>query len=198
MNFLREIKGRLLSFMKYFIFQYPRILKYKILSTCVNIEGRPKCNQPVLFWGNGRIIFEDNVTLGITSSPFLYNGYGYLEARNKKSVIKIGKNVFINNNFVMVSDGEGIEIGENTLIGYNVEIIDSDFHELNPDRRRGGVPKTAKVVLESNVFVGSNVKILKGVVIGKNSVIANGSVVTKSIAANAIAGGNPCKEIRQL
>jgi maltose O-acetyltransferase len=48
------------------------------------------------------------------------------------------------------------------------------------------------------VFIGSNVTVLKGVVIGENSVIANGSVVTKSIPANVIAGGNPCKFLKNI
>jgi acetyltransferase-like isoleucine patch superfamily enzyme len=40
--------------------------------------------------------------------------------------------------------------------------------------------------------------VLKGVTIGDNSVIAAGSVVTRNIPANVIAGGNPCKVIKQL
>jgi maltose O-acetyltransferase len=34
--------------------------------------------------------------------------------------------------------------------------------------------------------------------IGDNSVIGANSVVTKSIPANVIAGGNPCKVIKEL
>jgi maltose O-acetyltransferase len=48
------------------------------------------------------------------------------------------------------------------------------------------------------VFIGDHVTILKGVTIGKNSVIGNHSVVTKSIAANVIAAGNPAKVIKEL
>ena len=38
--------------------------------------------------------------------------------------------------------------------------------------------------------------ILPGVTIGKNSVIGAGSVVTRSIPANCVAVGNPCKVYR--
>ena len=143
-------------------------------------------------------MFGKNVNLGVKPSPFLYNGYGHIEARKENSEISIGDNVWINNNFVIISEGEGIEIRENTLIGANVEIIDSDFHDLHPHKRMGGNPKTAKVVIEENVFIGNNVKILKGVTIGKNSVIANSSVVVKSIPSNVIAGGYPCKVIKKI
>lgn len=121
-----------------------------------------------------------------------------MDARKENSKIVIGDNVWINNNFMIASEGKGIEIGEKTLIGLNVEISDSDFHDLHPDRRMSGTPKTAKVLIGKNVFIGSNVKILKGVTIGDNSVIANSSVVTKSIPANVIAGGYPAKVIKQI
>lgn len=39
---------------------------------------------------------------------------------------------------------------------------------------------------------------LANVTIGDNSVIGAGSVVTKSIPANVIAAGNPCRVIREI
>ena len=124
--------------------------------------------------------------------------YGYIDARNIVSKIVIGDNVHINNNFFICSEGEGIEIGENTLIGINCQIMDSDFHDLRPERRTTGIPKTAKVIIGKNVFIDNNVSILKGVTIGDNSVIANGAIVTKSVPGNTIVGGNPASIIRNL
>jgi maltose O-acetyltransferase len=169
-----------------------------MLSSCKNIVGKPIYNQPTQLLGEGTIVFRENVNLGVKPSPYLYSGYGYIDARKEHSKIVIGDNVWINNNFMITSEGEGIEIGEKTLIGLNVEISDSDFHDLHPDRRMDGIPKTGKIVIGKNVFIGSNVKILKGITIGDNSIIANSSVVTKSIPANVIAGGYPCKEIKQI
>ena len=79
------------------------------------------------------------------------------------------------------------------MIGSHCDIIDSDFHDLHPDRRKDGVAKTGKVEIAENVLIGSNVIILKGVRIGKNAIIANGSVVTRSIPENALAFGNPAR-----
>jgi maltose O-acetyltransferase len=39
---------------------------------------------------------------------------------------------------------------------------------------------------------------LPGVTIGRNSVIGAGSVVTRSIPANCVAVGNPCRVIKQI
>ena len=82
--------------------------------------------------------------------------------------------------------------------GINCQIIDSDFHDLDPKRRMTGIPKTAKVVIGKNVFIGNNVSILKGVTIGDNSIIGNGAVVTKSFPANTIVVGNPAKFLKYI
>lgn len=97
-----------------------------------------------------------------------------------------------------MSEGKGIFIGKNSLIGASCEFIDSDFHSLEPDSRATCPAGTGKVIIGENCFIGSGVKVLKGVKIGKNSVIANGSIVTKSIPENVIAGGVPARVIRKL
>ena len=197
-EFIFKVKRRIKNLLGYIVFQYPRVLKYKILSNCKNVVGKAIYNQPTQLLGVGTIVFGKNVNLGVSQSPFFYSGYGYIDARKEQSKILIDDNVWINNNFNICSEGEGIEIGRDTLIGLNFEVSDSDFHDLHPDRRTTGIPKTAKVTIGTNVFIGSNVKILKGVTIGDNSVIANSSVVTKSIPANVIAGGYPAKVIKEI
>ena len=179
-------------------FQYPRFFKYKLLSSCKQISGYPKLYQPIQINGKGKVVFQRNVRIGADPSPFLYSGYAYIDSRKEGSKIEISENCWINNNFVAISEGEGIEIGSNTLIGSSCEIVDSDFHDFQPDKSMGGVAKIAKVKIGKNVFIGSNVKILKGVFIGDNSVIGNGSVVTKSIPENVIAAGVPAKVVRSL
>lgn len=183
----------------YFLFQYPRILKYIFLSNCKNISGKPKYNQPTILLGEGTVVFGKNVNLGVNPSPNLYSGYGYIDARKIESYISIGNDCWINNNATIISDGAKIIIGSRCLIGCNVEITDSDFHELAPESRFGGKNIIKKsVIIEDNVFIGNNVTILKGVRIGENSVIGNRSVVTKNIPQNSIAVGNPCKVIKSL
>lgn len=172
--------------------------KYRLLSTCLNVKGYPKLNQPILTNGIGQIIFGQNVNIGISNSPYFFNSYAYLEVRNINSKIIISDNVWINNNACFISEGEGISIGRNTLIGMNFSVYDSDFHELSVNNRIGGQPKTGAVKIGENVFIGSNVTILKNVIIGDNSVVGSGSVVTKSIPNNVIATGNPCKIIKDL
>ena len=88
---------------------------------------------------------------------------------------------------------KSIKIGNNVRCGANTLITDSDWHLDDP---RSGQPSA--VSIEDNVWLGVNSVILKGVTIGKNTIIGANSVVTKSIPANVIAAGNPCKVIRKI
>lgn len=181
------------------IFQYPKVIKLKILSNCQNVKGSPVIIQPVQMNGRGEIEFEKNVHLGVDPSPYLYSGYIYIEARDENSKVHFCEGVWVNNNCSFISEGRGIIIGCNTLIGASCEIIDSDFHSVNLGQNgRRSEGKKSPIVIGNDVFIGSNVKILKGVTIGDNSVIGNGAIVTKSIPNNVIAAGIPAKIIRSL
>lgn len=180
------------------IFQLPRILKYRLLSTNKNIIGTPVLNTPCIMNGLGKIEFKNNVLLGVKSSPYYYNSYVYLEARNPSAKITIEENVFINNNACIVADKETIVLKKNTVVGVNCHIVDSDFHSLNPKERHNNSQKTSAVFIDENVFIGNNVTILKGVTIGKNSVVGNGSIVTQNIPENCVFAGVPAKKIKTL
>lgn len=120
--------------------------------------------------------------------------------------IHIGNNCEINMNCVFL-DCNTITIGDNTGIGPAVQIY-AVTHPVNPAERlyssgNADFPtcwriSSAPVTIGSNVWIGGGSIILQGVAIGDNSVIAAGSVVTKSIPANVLAAGNPCKVIREI
>ncbi len=162
------------------------------------MSGSPIILQPVLFVGDGSIVLGSNVEFGWPTSASFYTGYSHVEALTVESVIEIGDAAQINNNAFIKSEGPGIRIGANALLGSYVTIYDSDFHELRADRRRGGRPRMGAVELAENVFVGDRVLILKGVTIGADSVIGAGSVVTSSIPEGMIAAGNPARVIGEV
>ncbi|GIP40281.1 acetyltransferase [Paenibacillus sp. J31TS4] len=84
---------------------------------------------------------------------------------------------------------EKIEVGDNTIIGYNSTILAHEY--LIKEYRLG------KVVIGSNVMIGANTTILPGVTIGDNAVVGAGSVVHKSVPAGAFVAGNPLRTIRE-
>jgi maltose O-acetyltransferase len=162
------------------------------------VSGSPILQQPVLFLGDGEIVIGENVEFGWPTANAFYTGYCHLEAMAPESVIEIGDGAQINNNAFIKSEGPGIRIGADALLGSDVTIYDSDFHDLRPRARRGGRPQMAHVELAENVFIGDRVLILKGVSIGANSVVGAGSVVSSSIPAGVIAAGAPARVIREV
>jgi acetyltransferase-like isoleucine patch superfamily enzyme len=113
--------------------------------------------------------------------------------------IEIGDRVGISGGTVCAA--KLVKIGDDTMLGANVTIADTDFHSLHIVHRSGHSHPTvgvAEVRIGKRVFIGTNAIVLKGVIIGDNSVIGAGSVVTSSMPENCIAAGNPCRVIREL
>lgn len=113
------------------------------------------------------------------------------------STLQEGSSIVIGNNCgfsgTTIGCAKSIILGNNVRCGANTLITDTDWHMDDP---RSGVCRP--IIIEDNVWLGINSSVLKGVTIGKNSVIGAGSVVTKSIPANVIAAGNPCKVIKEI
>lgn len=103
-------------------------------------------------------------------------------------------------NGALIFCNDSITIGENVNIGGGTRIYDTDFHPIDWCDRRidNSKTKTAPVIIEDDVFIGTGCIIGKGRTIGARSVIAAGSVVVKDIPADCIAGGNPCKVIKYM
>lgn len=115
--------------------------------------------------------------------------------------IHIGNNVEINMNCVFL-DCNRITIGDNSGIGPGVHIY-TVTHPTNPEQRKAENGHfwrsfTAPVTIGENVWIGGSSVILPGVTIGDNVTIGAGSVVTRSIPANCVAVGNPCRVIRKI
>lgn len=169
-----------------------------MLSNCRRVEGSPILRQPLLLLGEGSIAFGRDVEFGWRTSMAFHSGYCQLEVAKPDAAIEIGDLAQVNNNAFIKSEGPGIRIGARALLGSEVTIYDSDFHDLRPERRRGGQPRMAAVELEEDVFIGDRVLILKGARVGAHSVIGAGSVVTSSIPAGVVAAGNPARVVREL
>lgn len=121
------------------------------------------------------------------TAPF-YCDYGYN--------IEIGENFYSNHNLVIL-DGAKVEIGDNVFIAPNC-CITTAGHPINIDERNRGLEYAYPIKIGNNVWIGAGVNILPGVTIGDNVTIGTGSVVNKSIPANSIAVGNPCKVIKTI
>lgn len=125
---------------------------------------------------------------------------------NHGKKIFIGNDVRIGINCTFIDDTT-IRIGNRVMIASNVQIYTAS-HPVLPQERLVDDWKekgttffrtyAQEVIIENNAWIGGGVIILPGVTIGENCVIGAGSVVTRSIPANCVAVGNPCKVIRKF
>lgn len=158
--------------------------------------------------GSGTITIGNNfhLTSGDGINPISRNIRACIHLGSPKAIITIGDQVGMSSPCIRIQ--EKLTIGNHVNIGGNCTIYDTDAHPIDYLARRGGKiinlndPNTtvqcAPVTIEDDVWIGANCIILKGVTIGARSVIGAGSVVTKSIPADCIAAGNPCKVIKSL
>lgn len=82
---------------------------------------------------------------------------------------------------------EKIQVGRNTVIGYNTTIL---AHEYLIDEYRLG-----DVIIGDEVMIGANSTILPGVTIGDGAIVSAGTLVHKDVPAGAFVGGNPMQLI---
>jgi len=140
----------------------------------------------------------------IIKSSFLSNLVGLYSrtiiiTRTPYSKIIIGRNVGISGATIYARNS--IFIGDNTLIGGNVKILDNDFHPIavvnrntNEENSIGSKP----IVIGSNCFIGVNTLILKGTELGDGCVVGAGAVVSGKFPPNCVIVGNPAKIIRTI
>ncbi len=107
--------------------------------------------------------------------------------------IQIGDNTFIGANSKLFIRSN-IFIGSDCTISWNVQIADSDIHQMIIGGQER--PSSAPIIIGNKVWIGANSSILKGVPLGDGTVVAAGSVVTQSFPLNSLVGGVPAKILK--
>jgi len=179
---------------QFFCFILPNAIG--VLSNRVRYRKIPLVQQIIVCAGKGIVSMGSNCSFGYTMGGGHRSGSIELQARYKNASINIGNNVFTNNN-IMLCAANYIEIGDDSLIGQNVTIMDHEAHGIAPDKRRE-LGEIGKVIIGKNVWLGNNVVILKNSEIGENTIVATGAVVSGKFPANVILGGVPAKIIKVL
>ena len=189
---LNEMVGSITIY--FFKFIYSKNLKIKTGIKCwgtflMRIQEKASVNI-----GKNCTIVSNNNRAGIT----IFTKFKLTALFDSK--ISIGNNVSFNGTSISCRT-TSIKIGDGTIVGPNVIIVDSDFHGIYPPENRENnldYDSDRPVNIGDNVWIGMNTIVLKGVNIGNNSVVAAGSIVNNDIPSNCIVGGNPAKIIKEF
>jgi maltose O-acetyltransferase len=145
------------------------------------VEGR------LIVRGPGRVEFGDDVTIGMTVTPWTYH---------PDALISIGHRAYLNG--TSFGCRQRIEIGADAILA-NARIMDTDFHSTHRERHTADAPiRVAPVVLEENVWVAAQAGLLPGTRIGRNSVVGFGAVCSGDYPADTIIGGNPARPLKPI
>lgn len=109
----------------------------------------------------------------------------------KGAVLEFGGKINLTANSSIICEKQ-ISFGNHVKIGWESQIMDSDFHSLV----REGYMKTLPIHVGNDVWIGNRVSILKGVTIGDGSVVAAGAVVNRDVPAHSLVAGVPARLVR--
>ena len=197
-NFESKIRGMFVSYIYMpMLRMLLNIYGVKMGSDC-KIVGRPVIsrhrNSQILIGSRSVLVSMTMQTALGVSRPII------LRTMFENSKITIGDDSGFSG--TTICSAISVEIGDRCLIGADVLIADTDFHQVEVLNRRYlplPIPKISDgILIGDDVFIGARSIILKGVTIGNGSVIGAGSVVTSDIPPGVVAAGNPAKVLREI
>ena len=106
--------------------------------------------------------------------------------------IKIGNNVYINSNSLLMARG-GITIEDDVMLAANVQLLSNNHDEY--DRQ---VLTCKPIHIKRGAWIGAGASILPGVTIGKYAIVGAGAIVTKDVGDYEVAVGVPAKVVKTL
>ena len=135
--------------------------------------------------GRTRLLVVDGSTLLFHSSGTISKGSNIVVRMG--STLSVGDKFFCNSNCnILVS--KGITLGDETLMGWNITLLDSDGH---PTFYHGKPQATAKpIVLADHCWIGAYVTILKGVYLAEGTIVPSGCTLYKSNAEPSVVFNN--------
>lgn len=155
---------------------------FKLLEKNVDLMPRRLIKLVANYYTDARIRKLYWKRLGVSMGDNTYPNLGFQSTSNGEELVKIGNNVSIAPNVVMIPDSNA---NNGNIINQIPYVKDT-------------LTKKDKIIVEDEVWIGANVTILPGVTIGTCSIIGAGSVVTKNVDPYSIYLGIPAKKIRDL
>jgi acetyltransferase-like isoleucine patch superfamily enzyme len=144
--------------------------------------------QIELIGDNHRLLIGENVVL--TQSILWFE--------DQECMISIGSGTTMqrNGHIAVTEPGRKIEIGENCMFSFDVDIRNGDSHSIVEAATGKRVNWAKNISIGEHVWLGAYTQVLGGADIKKNAVIGIRSLVKGEIPAGVIAAGIPAKVLR--
>ena len=168
----------------------------------INFKGKNNTiiiHEPCVRFRNAIINCYDNSTIIFKSSRTKLKKMEINVTNGNK--LEIGHNLLPNFNCKINAyrePGLSIKIGDNCMMGPNVEVSASDAHCIYDITTNLPINRGKDVVIGNHVWLTTNVSVYKGVTIADNCIIGAGSNVTKDcLIPNGLYVGSPAKLIKE-
>ena len=164
--------------------------------------ARAECDVlriPNYLWRGNRELLSSEIMSLLVSDPcgtaLGVRAPVILRALVDGAVLSVGDDTGLSG--TVICSAVSVEIGARCLIGADVMIFDTDFHNHEAQGRCHGKPRWKEISdpvrIGDDVFIGARCIVTKGATIGVGSIIAAGSVVTRNVPDYSIAAGIPAK-----
>ena len=183
--------------------------KYRQLKNKLEIFGKLRKSKikisgdnNILYIGKNTLLRDSNIFIK-GNNNILYIGDDCVVNNtsiildNEGAEIKIGNKTSIAKAQIVSLEPYKIEIGEDCMLSYDIEIRNTDSHKIYDKNTNKRINEGNGVSIGNHVWLGMRAIILKGVTIEDNSIVAGGSIVTKDVKVNTIVSGNPAKQIKE-
>ncbi len=158
----------------------------RAFAVCERLNRLPRADQDAIRAAVAELTGSD-VDPSVRVVPPLWSDHG--------RALRLGERVFVNHGCT-INDLGGIVIGDDVMVGPNVQLL-SAGHPVDPAERRAGVV-VARIEIGRGVWIGAGATVLQGVRVGEDSVVAAGAVVTRDVPARVLVAGVPARVVRSL
>lgn len=165
----------------------------------------------VHFVGNANTLFiEDGCRLNHTTVCFMGDRQSVRIGRRVKvtqgteivlhddeSSISIGNHTTIESCRLVSLEGSAIELGDDCMLAYGIEIRNGDSHSIIDAASRQRINPSARIQIADHVWLCAHTTVLKGSLIERDSIVGLGAVVSGNFEAGVILGGTPARVVRR-
>ena len=150
-----------------------------------------KCGRRLRLRASTFVSGARNIVIG---DDFVSMGNLHLYADNG-GYLEIGDNCDVNTNVQLGAASGRIIIGNDVMIAANVVVRSANHAMVRGMPMKSQRSVGGEIVIEDDVWIGSNAVITANVRIGRGTIVGAGAVVTKSTEPFSIVGGVPAKKI---